>query len=37
MVDMLVDVFSSAVAGRENQEEQWTGWIKGLDRFVFCK
>ena len=37
MVDMLVDVFSSAVEGRENHEEQWTGWIKGLDRFVFCK
>jgi 3'-5' exoribonuclease len=37
MMDMLVDVFHSAVESRENPEEQWTGWIKGLDRFIFCK
>lgn len=37
MMDMLVDVFSSAIEGREDSEEQWTGWIKGLDRNIFCK
>jgi 3'-5' exoribonuclease len=37
MMDMLVDVFHSAVENRENPDEQWTGWIKGLDRFIYCK
>jgi 3'-5' exoribonuclease len=37
MLDMLVDVFSSAVESRENPEDHWTGWVKGLDRFIFCK
>ncbi|MBP7331760.1 MAG: HD domain-containing protein [Firmicutes bacterium] len=37
MIDAGVDMFSSAADSRENQDDRWTGWIKGLDRHVFCK
>ena len=37
MIDAAVDMFSSAVASREDPEEHWTDWVKGLDRYVFCK
>ncbi|NLI12631.1 MAG: HD domain-containing protein [Peptococcaceae bacterium] len=37
MIDAAVDMFSSAVESRADQEEHWTGWVKGLDRYVFCK
>ncbi|MFA4886552.1 MAG: HD domain-containing protein [Desulfotomaculaceae bacterium] len=37
MIDAAVDMFSSAVESRADQEDHWTGWVKGLDRYVFCK
>ncbi len=37
MIDMTVDMFSSAVKSRENQEDHWTEWIRGLDRYIYCK
>jgi len=37
MIDMEADVFSSAVDARADSEERWTGWIKGLERYLFCK
>ncbi len=37
MIDAAVDMFGSAAAGRENQDDNWSGWVKGLDRYVFCK
>lgn len=37
MIDAEVDMFSSAVENCENGEASWTGWVKGLDRYVFCK
>lgn len=37
MIDAEVDMFSSAVENRENGEDSWTGWVKGLERPVFCK
>ncbi|MDD4767512.1 MAG: HD domain-containing protein [Desulfotomaculaceae bacterium] len=37
MIDAEIDMFSSAAASRENQDDRWTGWVKGLDRYVFCK
>lgn len=37
MIDAAVDMFSAAVESRADQEEHWTGWVKGLDRYVFCK
>ncbi len=37
MIDMEADVFSSAVDAREDSEERWTGWVKGLERYLFCK
>ncbi|MFX4263558.1 hypothetical protein ACOBQJ_15335 [Pelotomaculum propionicicum] len=36
MIDAEVDIFSSAVESRENQDDSWTGWVKGLGRYVFC-
>lgn len=37
MIDAEVDMFSTAVARRENRDDFWTGWVKGLDRYVYCK
>ena len=37
MIDTAVDMFSSAVESRTDQEDHWTGWVKGLERYVFCK
>lgn len=37
MIDAAVNMFSYAVESRENQDDHWTGWVKGLDRYVFCK
>lgn len=37
MIDAEVDMFSSAVDSRENQDDCWTGWVKSLGRSVFCK
>jgi len=37
MIDAAVDMFCSAVESREDPEDHWTGWVKGLDRYVFCK
>ena len=37
MIDAEVNMFSYAVESRENQDDHWTGWVKGLDRYVFCK
>jgi 3'-5' exoribonuclease len=36
MIDAQVDMFGEAAAAREDAEDSWTGWIKSLDRFVFC-
>jgi len=37
MIDAAVDMFSVAVESCAEQEDHWTGWVKGLDRYVFCK
>lgn len=37
MIDAEVNIFNSAVASREDPEERWTGYVKGLERYVFCK
>ena len=37
MIDAEVDMFNSAVDSRENQDDHWTGWVKSLGRYVFCK
>lgn len=37
MIDAAVDMFSTAVASRENPNDNWTAWVKGLDRYIFCK
>lgn len=37
MIDAAADMFSSAADSRENQDNHWSGWVKGLDRYVFCK
>ena len=37
MIDAEVDMFSSALDSRENQDEHWSGWVKSLGRYVFCK
>ncbi len=36
MMDTQVDMFNEAITGRENKEDNWTGWVRGLDRYVFC-
>lgn len=36
MIDAQVYMFSEAAAGREETEDPWTGWVRGLDRYVFC-
>ncbi len=37
MMDTAVDMFKTAVKSRENPEDSWTGWVRGLDRYIFCK
>ena len=37
MIDTAVDMFNSAVESREDTEEHWSGWVRALDRQVFCK
>lgn len=37
MIDAAVDMFGSAVANRVRPDDHWSSWVKGLDRFVFCK
>lgn len=37
MIDAEVDMFSAAAASRENPQDHWSGWVKGLDRYVYCK
>jgi 3'-5' exoribonuclease len=36
LLDAQADMFSRAAAGREDKESPWTGWVKGLDRYVYC-
>ncbi len=36
MMDAQVDMFTEAAAGRDDNEDNWTGWARGLDRYVFC-
>ncbi|HBY04987.1 MAG TPA: hypothetical protein DEH07_10850 [Desulfotomaculum sp.] len=37
LIDAEVDIFSSAVESRENPDDHWTSWVKGLERYIFCK
>ncbi len=37
MIDAEADIFSAAVESRENPDDRWTSWVKGLGRYVFCK
>ena len=37
MLDTQVDMFSRAAASREDKDSPWTGWVKGLDRYIYCK
>ncbi len=37
MMDTAVDMFNTAVVSHENPDDDWTGWVKGLDRSIFCK
>jgi len=37
MIDAAVDMFNSAAESRDDPEDHWSGWVKGLDRYVFCK
>ncbi len=37
MIDAAMDMFNSAVESRADQDDHWSRWVKGLDRFVFCK
>ena len=36
MMDAQVDMFTEAAAGRDDTEDNWAGWVRGLDRYVFC-
>lgn len=36
MMDAQVEMFTEAANGRENTEDNWTRWVRGLDRYVFC-
>jgi 3'-5' exoribonuclease len=36
LLDALADMFSRAVSGREDKDSAWAGWVKGLDRYVYC-
>jgi len=36
MLDVLADMFSRAASGREDKDSSWAGWVKGLDRYVYC-
>ncbi|GAB6274612.1 MAG: HD domain-containing protein [Peptococcaceae bacterium] len=37
VLDTQVDMFSRAAASREDKDSPWTGWVKGLDRYIYCK
>ncbi|NPV72454.1 MAG: HD domain-containing protein [Pelotomaculum sp.] len=37
LLDAQADMFSRAAAGREDNDSPWTGWVKGLDRCVYCR
>jgi len=37
MIDAQIDMFNGASAGKEEKEGPWTGWVKGLERPVFCE
>ena len=37
MIDATIDMFNSAVESRAAEDDHWSRWVKGLDRFVFCK
>jgi 3'-5' exoribonuclease len=37
MIDAEVDMFCTAAANLENPQDHWSSWVKGLDRFVYCK
>ncbi len=37
MIDAAANMFGAAVGSREYEDDSWTGWVKGLDRYVFCK
>lgn len=37
LLDAQADMFFSAAAAREDKESPWTGWVNGLERYVFCR
>jgi 3'-5' exoribonuclease len=37
VLDTQVDMFSRAAASREDKDSSWTSWVKGLDRYIYCK
>mgnify|MGYP006971917091 CR=1 FL=1 len=36
MLDAMVEMFTVAEEDRKESSNNWTNWIKGLDRYVFC-
>jgi 3'-5' exoribonuclease len=36
MIDAQVDMFNTAASGRKDPGDAWTGWVRSLDRYVFC-
>jgi 3'-5' exoribonuclease len=36
LLDARADMFSRAAA-REDKDSPWTDWVKGLERYVFCR
>ncbi|MEW6276192.1 MAG: HD domain-containing protein [Bacillota bacterium] len=37
LLDAQADMFSRAAACREDKDSSWTGWVKGLERHVYCR
>ncbi|MCL6478683.1 MAG: HD domain-containing protein, partial [Peptococcaceae bacterium] len=37
LLDAQADMFSRAAAAREDKDSPWTDWVKGLDRYVYCR
>jgi 3'-5' exoribonuclease len=36
MIDAQVDMFGASVSGRKDPGDDWTGWVRSLDRYFFC-
>ncbi|MCL6446872.1 MAG: 3'-5' exoribonuclease YhaM family protein [Armatimonadetes bacterium] len=37
LLDAQADMFSRAAAAREDKDSSWTDWVKGLERYVYCR